>query len=129
MHLSLTLGEVADRLSILEIKACRLPTPEGRARAKAQAQSLRERWAEAKLPPLESLGPYLRLQDLNLRLWEVEDQLRDHERRQDFGVDFVTRARQVYLLNDRRAAAKRALDLAFGDEPGEDKSHALPEDP
>lgn len=128
MNLTVTVGEVADRLTILEIKAERLLTPGAQARAATQALALRRLWAERGLPPPETLAPFTRLQELNRALWEIEDALREHERRQDFGADFVARARQVYQLNDRRAAAKRTLDLSFGAEPGEDKSHQLPED-
>ena len=54
----------------------------------------------------------------------MEDELRDHERRRDFGDDFVQRARSVYQLNDRRAALKRSINTALGSRLVEQKSYA-----
>ena len=57
-------------------------------------------------------------------LWEVEDQLRDHERQQDFGASFVDLARSVYRLNDQRAALKKRINLEAGSLLVEEKSYA-----
>jgi hypothetical protein len=50
------------------------------------------------------------LLDINLRLWKVEDDLRDLERLGDFGARFVELARSVYKLNDRRSDLKRRIN-------------------
>jgi hypothetical protein len=47
---------------------------------------------------------------VNAELWEIEDTLRRHERSGDFGPEFVRQARDVYRLNDRRAALKATID-------------------
>jgi hypothetical protein len=60
---------------------------------------------------------------VNRELWEVEDRLREHESRSDFGADFVALARSVYRLNDRRASAKRSINLASGSLIVEEKSY------
>ena len=60
----------------------------------------------------------------NAALWEVEDALRDHERRQDFGASFVELARSVYRLNDERASLKKRINLAAGSLLVEEKSYA-----
>ena len=57
------------------------------------------------------------------RLWEVEDDLRDCERRGDFGVAFVELARSVYRLNDRRARLKREINEWLGSRWIEEKSY------
>jgi hypothetical protein len=56
----------------------------------------------------------LDLRETNERLWEVEDDLRQCEAEQDFGVHFITLARSVYRNNDQRAALKRRLNTLLG---------------
>ena len=58
---------------------------------------------------------------MNAALWDVEDALRLHEARGEFGPEFVARARSVYTINDRRAALKRAINLRLGSELVEEK--------
>jgi hypothetical protein len=60
---------------------------------------------------------------VNEALWDIEDDIRDHERRQDFGPGFIELARQVYLTNDRRAAIKRAVNQLLGSALKEEKSY------
>ncbi|MFM7452960.1 MAG: DUF6165 family protein [Cyanobium sp.] len=70
-------------------------------------------------------GPlHLELQHVNGELWEVEEAIRGCDRRGDFGDSFVELARRVYQLNDRRAALKRAINLASGSDLVEQKSYA-----
>ena len=64
------------------------------------------------------------LHHTNASLWEVEDQLRDHERQQDFGATFVALARSVYRLNDERASLKKRINLEAGSQLVEEKSYA-----
>jgi hypothetical protein len=63
------------------------------------------------------------LQAINETLWQVEDDLRDHERRGDFGPGFVDLARAVYRNNDRRAAIKREINQRFNSDLVEEKSY------
>ena len=57
------------------------------------------------------------------RLWDIEDQIRACERDQDFGPRFISLARQVYLVNDRRADVKKRLNRALGSRLVEEKSY------
>src|SRR5262249_4165679 len=54
------------------------------------------------------------LKGVNERLWDIEDAIRDCERRQDFGPEFIELARSVYHQNDRRAALKRQITELLG---------------
>ncbi len=72
----------------------------------------------------EGLADYDGLAEVNEKLWVVEDELREHERRGDFGPGFVRLARSVYHLNDGRASRKRAINVALGSELVEEKSYA-----
>ena len=64
------------------------------------------------------------LQAVNQALWKVEDELRDFERKKDFGNAFVQKARQVYFLNDKRASVKREINLKTNSNLIEEKSYA-----
>jgi hypothetical protein len=63
------------------------------------------------------------LRDVNTRLWEIEDEIRDCERLQDFGPKFVALARAVYRTNDRRSEIKREINLLLGSSLIEEKSY------
>ena len=123
MKVETPLADVLDRLTILALKVERLPTAAARANATRERDALREAWRTEGLPAPESLDDYAALAAVNDALWAVEDALRAHERDGDFGPEFVARARSVYALNDRRAALKRALNLALGSRLVEEKSY------
>ncbi|HZP19238.1 MAG TPA: hypothetical protein VFB16_03440, partial [Bauldia sp.] len=65
-----------------------------------------------------------RLRSANGRLWDLEDAIRDCERRKDFGPAFIEAARAIYRTNDERAALKKAINLHFGSLIVEEKSYA-----
>ena len=54
------------------------------------------------------------LREVNLRLWDIEDEIRDCERRKDLGASFVALARSVDLTNNRRREVKRAINVLLG---------------
>lgn len=106
-------GELVDKLTILEIKRMRLAAPEALQSVELEYGLLAEALADKERnAELQSMRGDLRI--VNERLWEVEDDLREHEARQDFGDTFVTLARSVYQLNDQRAAIKRRISLLLG---------------
>ena len=84
---------------------------------------LEEAWSAEGLPRLEGLQQLPELAAVNEALWDVEDALRVHEARGEFGARFVERARSVYRLNDERARLKRAINDALGSELIEVKSY------
>jgi hypothetical protein len=117
-------GELIDKIAILEIKAERIADASKTANVWTELTLLRQR-RDAVLRP----GPVLndlatRLKTINERLWDLEDAIRDCERRQDFGADFVTAARAIYRANDARAAVKREINVATGSDLIEEKSYA-----
>ena len=114
MKVDVSLGDVVDRITICALKVQRIADPRKVAHAANELQALRQAWQSADQPTLESLPQYHPLLEVNARLWEVEDALRDHEHRADFGESFITLARSVYRLNDQRAALKLAINTALG---------------
>ncbi|MCA9494120.1 MAG: hypothetical protein KC621_29535 [Myxococcales bacterium] len=121
-------GELCDRLAILTIKVARIGDRAKRAQARTLFATLEARWSAADLPPRDDLPQWSGLLEVNGALWDVEDALRAHEERQDFGARFVELARAVYRLNDQRAELKAAVDRRCGDEGTEPKWYATPND-
>ena len=72
--------------------------------------------------PLPTLWRELRA--VNEQLWVIEDDIRECERRGDFGPEFVRLARSVYIENDERAAIKKRINVALGAKLVEEKSYA-----
>lgn len=103
-------GEVHDRMSILAIKTEKLDG-EKRRQAASELSDLVERMPDLDMPL------YAMLKNVNSELWDVEDRIRACEARKDFGDEFVSLARAIYILNDQRSSLKAAIDEKFGDRP------------
>jgi hypothetical protein len=117
-------GELIDKITILEIKGARIADPEKLRHVRAELTALAA-VRDGALPPSAKLAELTaQLKAVNEALWQVEDDLRDCERRQDFGPRFVELARSVYRHNDRRAALKRAVNDLLGSRLIEEKSYA-----
>jgi hypothetical protein len=124
VKVELPLGDVVDKITILRIKARRIADPAKVANVRRELDVLEAAWAAAGHPSLDRLANAAALAEVNEQLWDVEDALREHERRGDFGPEFVRLARSVYHLNDGRAARKRAINLELGSALVEEKSYA-----
>jgi hypothetical protein len=117
-------GELIDKITILEIKSVQLTDP-------AKLRNVRHELSELSLvrdrsvngsPELDRLASELRL--VNETLWQIEDEIRDCERRREFGPRFVELARAVYHQNDRRVALKRRINELAGSDLVEEKDYA-----
>lgn len=64
-----------------------------------------------------------KLWKINSELWKIEDDLREHERLQNFDYHFVQLARSVYKLNDARAGIKREINMLTNSSIVEEKSY------
>jgi Flp pilus assembly protein TadD len=117
-------GELLDKLTILEIKASRIDVPEKLKNVLEELETL-QRIQSSQLPWTGRLRTlYDQLAEINIRLWDVEDDIRDCDRQGDFGPEFVELARSVYRLNDQRAALKREINTVAGSRIVEEKSYA-----
>ncbi len=117
-------GELIDKITILEIKQARIDDAAKRANVTRELDALSAvRDGHGVLPDgLDAL--HRRLVEINTALWEIEDDIRDRERRQDFGADFIRLARAVYFTNDDRSRVKRQVNDLMGSELVEEKSYA-----
>lgn len=119
-----SIGELIDKITILEIKRDRMADPAKRANVCAELDALIAVFAplEAAAPP-EAAALREALRGVNLTLWEIEDELRDCEREKEFGERFIRLARAVYVTNDARAGLKRQLNTILGSRLVEEKSY------
>lgn len=116
-----SLGEVIDKITILQIKKDKITDPQKLSCIDRELKLLSasfgcymETYAEEKAS----------LSYVNSRLWDVEDQLRSLESSGRFGDEFVQLARSVYHLNDKRAAIKLRINILSGSEIVEQKSYS-----
>ena len=66
---------------------------------------------------------YLKLLEVNKKLWVIEDKIRDKERDKQFDEEFIELARSVYHTNDVRAKIKKEINLKYGSGFVEEKSY------
>lgn len=123
IEIAVSAGELVDKVTILEIKSDRITQPDKLANVRRELDILGARLAPLLAEPaVEALKAKLRA--VNETLWQIEDDIRECERQQDFGETFIALARAVYRTNDRRAALKREIDELVGSEIVEEKSYA-----
>jgi hypothetical protein len=114
-------GELLDKITILRIKQRRITDPAKLANVRRELRALERVWRTAVRQPVQDAED--QLTQVNEALWNIEDHIRDQERRKEFGARFVELARQVYINNDRRAEIKRAINLKLGSLLIEEKSY------
>jgi len=120
----IAIGELIDKITILEIKAERIHDPDKVRNVRAELALLQDLRDRAGLGTSEMDGLADELRSINAALWEIEDDIRACEAQGDFGPRFVALARSVYHSNDRRSAVKKRINLAFGSAIVEEKSYA-----
>lgn len=116
-------GEIFDKLTILRIKSAKLTDPGKIANVDRERLAIEQVVGDIGRFPDELGGLIGQLEDINARLWIIEDGKRDCERNQSFGSDFIQLARDVYIWNDRRAAVKRQINVLLGSEIIEEKEY------
>lgn len=123
LSIPVSAGELIDKITILAIKSERLRDATQRANV-CKELALLEEARDRVLCDIEALEVLTHdLMRVNAALWEIEDAIRDCERRGDFGERFVELARAVYRTNDERAALKRKVNEVCGSEIVEEKSY------
>ncbi|SRR6266702_3851273 len=119
----ISVGELLDKISILEIKAEAFSDPAKQANVLRELAALEvaRRREVAALPELATL--YAELKSANETLWQIEDEIRAYERGARFDERFIELARSVYRTNDRRAVLKRRINELTGSDIIEEKSY------
>jgi hypothetical protein len=117
------IGELIDKMTILEIKSERINDPNKLVNIWRELASIRATFEQSipQSPELEQL--IAELKAANEAMWQTEDLIRDKEREKSFDEEFIRLARAVYIQNDRRYQAKRAINELCGSRLIEEKSY------
>jgi hypothetical protein len=116
-------GELLDKITILRIKAKRIGDAGKRANVQLELGLLEGTWRDSGCAAVDLSTDERALQDVNERLWVVEDRIREKEGAQRFDAEFIELARSVYVANDERAAIKKRVNLRLGSRIVEEKSY------
>jgi uncharacterized protein YjbK len=120
MKLEVSNGEIADKLTIIEIKLEKIKDVTKLANLRNEYEVVNQ----AMSAILDKSHPlYQQLYEINSRLWVIEDHIRDLERDKNFGNDFIQTARSVYFINDDRSDVKRKINEVTGSKLFEEKSY------
>ena len=121
MKIEVSIGEVVDKATILRIKLSKIHDPEKLKNIQHEYDLITSSMKEAGIS--SESAEFKALLEINQTLWEIEDKIRIKEKQKAFDAEFIELARSVYLNNDRRAAIKREINLAFGSELVEEKEY------
>jgi hypothetical protein len=125
VNVPVSVGELFDKISILEIKSERLTDKQKLQNVNHELLLLKDIANSLDLGDRTQLATiFPRLKQVNERIWEAEDKIRDCERNKIFDSRFLEVARSIYRLNDGRAAAKRELNILTASTVVEEKSYS-----
>jgi hypothetical protein len=122
MKIEVSIGEIADKYTILTIKSFEILDEQKQINIKKEWKYINSVIKEI-FPDLAADPLTHRLLDINRQLWVVEDSLRDCENDREFDKLFVFLARQVYRLNDQRADIKKQINIKYKSNIVEEKSY------
>ena len=123
VNIPVSLGELLDKISILEIKNEKILNESKLKNIKKELIGLKNVLEELNINLSEIDELYKDLFKINLTLWEIEDSIRILEKNEDFGKQFVELARSVYITNDKRFEVKNEINKLFNSEYVEEKSY------
>ena len=107
-------GELLDKMSILEIKIEKITNKVSQENLKKEYQILKENQNSTIKLEGETKNLFISLKNINLKLWDIEDNLRIFEKNKNFGKEFVKLAREVYFNNDKRSKIKSDINKLLG---------------
>ena len=109
-----SVGELLDKISILEIKKEKIKDPE-KLKFISNEHSILKDQLEKNVKSDDKLNKLFQdLKEINAKLWVIEDDKRDCEKNKDFGDKFIKLSRDVHFLNDDRAKIKLAINNYTG---------------
>ena len=118
MNIEVSVGEVLDKISILEIKRKKIKDSNKLKNINKEFLVLSE-----SFPNFKEQEDYNKLLEINTALWDIEDKLRIKESKQSFDEVFISLARDVYFTNDKRSNIKKRINLKMGSDLIEEKSY------
>lgn len=120
MKIEVSNGEIVDKLTIIQIKLERIADKEKLKNLEKEYKVL-----DAAVADIISKDHklYKSLYEINCRLWDIEDRIRELEKAKDFNDQFIETARAVYFTNDERSIIKKEINKLTGSMLTEEKSY------
>lgn len=120
MEIEVSIGEIVDKLSILEIKKNKITSADKLKNILNEYNYL----YEIVFKKMKILSEdYKSLLNINMQLWDIEDLIRVKEFKKEFDDEFVKLARNVYITNDNRAKIKKMINIKYNSNLIEEKSY------
>ena len=123
IYSEISAGELFDKISILEIKKNKIKDKNKRNIILKELSSLQETASENIEKSKSIIKLYKKLKSINLKLWKIEDNIRDCERKNNFESKFIKLARAVYFTNDERSRVKNKINSLTKSNISEVKSY------
>src|SRR5262245_34324793 len=117
-------GELADKITILEIKAELLSSETARANVRSELVRLVAIWQPAEREHKDVAALKDTLKRVNQTMWQIEDDIREKEAQKCFDDEFIALARAVYRTNDERSRIKRQINMLLRSEIIEEKQYS-----
>lgn len=122
MKIEISIGEIVDRLSILQIKKENINDFE-------KLENINKEYIYLHQIVFSYLNidhdlDYIKLVNINKKLWDIEDKIREKERTKKFDDEFIELARSVYFTNDERSKIKKEINIKYGSKFIEEKSYS-----
>lgn len=119
----ISIGDLVDKITILEVKLEKIDDPKKLANIRHELQLLSE-VLELCIPGSTQLDEQrTELKKINNMLWNIEDSIRAKEAHNEFDIEFIAIARSVYINNGRRHDIKRAINMLSGSSIIEEKQY------
>jgi len=123
IYSEISAGELFDKISILEIKKNKIKDKNKRNIILKELSSLQKTASENIEKSKSIIKLYKKLKSINLKLWKIEDDIRDCERKNNFESKFIKLARAVYFTNDERSRFKNKINSLTKSNISEVKSY------
>lgn len=121
MKMDVSIGELVDKVTILEIKSEKIKSKKKLVNIKNEYKLLKEDMVNIGIT--QHSAEFRELKKVNLKLWEIEDNIRIKEAKQEFDKGFIELARSVYFKNDDRATIKKEINIKYDSELVEEKEY------
>ena len=119
----ISIGELLDKISILEIKKDKIKDPDKLKFISDEHSVLKEQLNKNVKSDDKLNNLFQSLKDINSKLWVIEDAKRLCEKDKDFTEKFVKLSRDVHFLNDDRAKIKLEINEHTGSKIKEIKEY------
>jgi len=123
--ISVSWGELIDKITILEIKERRITSEQAIANVRGELAALMHVCRDVLLQRDDLVSLKNALLSVNETLWDIEDEIRAKEAAKSFDVQFVELARSVYANNDKRGRLKRKINELLQSEFTEEKQYTV----